>query len=388
MKDSIFLKSGNLWKLSSEEDFNIHKKLPGGVYTLISIPMQGFFLQKTTDFEHKGKIYGDSLVTRDRIWNTFMDRKGSTGVLLYGEKGSGKTLLTKLISQKAQEMDFATVIINSPFTGEAFNALIQSLPDNTVVIFDEFEKVYSKEEFQDPILSLLDGLYNSKKLFLFSINEVHKVNRYMLNRPGRIFYKLKFDGLSREFIREYCQEKLNNKNNINEVVSIVDYISKVNFDMLQAIVEEMNRYDEKVSNSLQYLNIEADRGQQTYKILEFISKKHNVHKSCAHIGSQIAVNLYDPNCFNGFWFTSDEDVNPDVPHVDDPPDLEYDDDGNLTSETKIIEPKLKKYQYYFSFRTKDFKSKNDEGIFIFENEYGIVKVRRHYGSISTSWFAF
>ena len=111
------------------------------------------------------KIYGDVYKSVDRIYNTFTDRDSSTGVLLVGEKGSGKTLLSKLLIIKAAEQQLPCIIINSPWTGDKFNQLIQNIQQPCVVLFDEFEKVYEEKD-QNSILTLLDGVYPSKIVFI------------------------------------------------------------------------------------------------------------------------------------------------------------------------------------------------------------------------------
>ena len=55
---------------------------------------------------------------------------------------------------------------------------------------------------QDAMLTLLDGVYPAKMLFLLTTNDKYKVSNHMRNRPGRIYYVIDFEGLSSDFIRE------------------------------------------------------------------------------------------------------------------------------------------------------------------------------------------
>jgi hypothetical protein len=43
------------------------------------------------------------------------------------------------------------------------------------------------------------------------VNDKFKVNQHMRNRPGRIFYMIEYKGLDKQFIREYCQDRLDAK---------------------------------------------------------------------------------------------------------------------------------------------------------------------------------
>jgi hypothetical protein len=135
-------------------------------------------------------------------------------------------------------------------------------------MFDEFEKVYNTEQ-QEALLTLLDGIYSTKKLFLLTSNDKWRVDSHMRNRPGRIFYMIDFKGLDEHFIREYCYDNLNNPElkTIETIVNIASVFSAFNFDMLKALIEEMNRYNETPQEALRILNVKAEfDGMCDYKV--------------------------------------------------------------------------------------------------------------------------
>lgn len=265
---SYFLKSGNTYKVSSKEAMDLHETLPGGNYVIKQDPFGNLYLETIDDFEFKGKRYGDNIRNTERILNTFNMREVSTGVMLSGEKGSGKSLLAKMISITAKEQsDVPTIVINAPWHGDKFCSFLQSIEQPCIVLFDEFEKVYDTEQ-QEQILTLLDGVFPSKKLFVLTCNDKWRVDIHMRNRPGRIYYMLDFKGLDEEFIREYCADNLKNTTYTDRICSIASLFSQFNFDMLKALVEEMNRYDESPEDSLRMLNAkpEFDSGQMKYTV--------------------------------------------------------------------------------------------------------------------------
>jgi hypothetical protein len=263
---SYFIKSGNTFKVADKASLDIQESLPAGNYIVKQDQFGNFFLETVDSFEIRGKVYGDSLRHRDRIFATFEDRSASTGVMLTGEKGSGKTMLAKSLSIKCAEHGWPTLLINQPWRGEAFNSLLQDISQPCMILFDEFEKIYDSNE-QEEMLTLLDGVFPSKKLFVLTCNDKWRVNQHMRNRPGRIFYMLDFKGLSQDFIMEYCEDNLHDKSQIDSVCTVGSMFGEFNFDMLKALVEEMNRYRETAQEAMQMLNAkpEFDDGS-TYKV--------------------------------------------------------------------------------------------------------------------------
>lgn len=256
-----YMQSGRTFKPVDTEAINIQTALPPGTYTVAVTPV-GYHLEKVEDFTLPVKLYGNTNVQADRIASTFLDRPAGTGVLLSGPKGAGKTMLTKRISQKLMaEQGVITILVNQPLCGEGFNSFIQDIAQPAVILFDEFEKVYDRDD-QARLLTLFDGTYPSKKLFLLTCNNRFKVDSYMLNRPGRLYYALDFKSLDREFIADYCADNLKNMANVTGVMTASGFFTEFSFDMLKALVEEMNRYNETATESMKVLNMkpESDEG--------------------------------------------------------------------------------------------------------------------------------
>jgi hypothetical protein len=264
---TYFLKNGNTFRVSSKEAMDLHERLPAGNYVIKEDPFGNLYLEHIDNFEIRGKRYGDLNRNCDRILNTFMDRPNTTGVMLAGEKGSGKSLLAKAVSIQGAEQGIPTIVINAPWCGDKFNSFIQSIEQPTIILFDEFEKVYDGDH-QEHILTLLDGVFPSKKLFMLTCNDKWRVDAHMRNRPGRIYYMMDFKGLAADFIIEYCEDNLKAKEHIEKIVQIASLFSEFNFDMLKALVEEMNRYNEAPEQALKILNAkpEFDQGTTNYTV--------------------------------------------------------------------------------------------------------------------------
>jgi len=265
---SYYMKSGNTFRIATKQSMDLHDQLPAGNYVVKQDPFENFFIEQIEDFDIPAKMYGDTVRNTERIISSFWNRDKSTGVMLVGEKGSGKTLLSKNICFELAKQSVPTIVINAPWHGDKFNTLIQSIEQPCIVMFDEFEKVYDTEE-QEALLTLLDGIYSTKKLFMLTSNDKWRVDSHMRNRPGRIFYMIDFKGLDQDFIREYCNDNLNTPDSktIETIINVASVFYAFNFDMLKALIEEMNRYNETPQQALRILNVRAEfDGMTDYKV--------------------------------------------------------------------------------------------------------------------------
>lgn len=262
-----YIPQGNSFDVTANANITVLDELPIGTYAVKLDMKRGYYLDRIASFTSpKGKVYGHTPRHAERIWSTFEQRPHQTGVLLSGEAGSGKTMLAKELSLMGLAKGVSTLVINQALYGEDFNTFIASIDQPLVVIFDEFEKVYDRDD-QEKMLTLLDGLYASKRLFILTCNDKYRINTHMLNRPGRLFYHLEYTGLDQTFIEEYCNDNLEDTTHTPVIMSIAAVFPKFNFDMLKAIVEEVNRYGDTPHQALEMLNAKPNTEHaQTFQV--------------------------------------------------------------------------------------------------------------------------
>lgn len=253
------------------------ERLPAATYTIEADPMKGLFFQKAPDMEVAGKMYGGVPVRIERIMRTYEHRSNNTGVLLTGEKGSGKTMLARQLSAECRKLNMPTIIINKGINGASLLTLLRSIEQPYMLFIDEFEKVYSEKPAQESMLPIFDGVLGGKRMTVVTCNDMWKLSDYLLNRPGRFFYHIKYSGLEEDAIREYCEENLTDKSQVDAVVAASGSFAAFNFDMMQALVAEMNLYSETPREAIAFLNMEV-RGETDWQLVDFeLAKSVKAH---------------------------------------------------------------------------------------------------------------
>lgn len=260
--------------VNSGDSFNVYTdaiktytKLPAGTYKIMFSKMTGFYLALCEDMAAGcDKVYGNTLDRVTKTINGFKKSDRNFGVIVSGFQGTGKSLFARLLANEFVNNDLPVILANEYVPGIA--DFIASIDQEAMVLFDEFDKKFYIDNStapQDELLSLIDGVYSGKKLFVVTCNELYRVNKYFVNRPGRFHYHFVFGNITQDEAKEYLTDNLS-KDNLEYIDGIIRFsmMANLTYDMLRAIVFEINN-GYTLSEALEDINIQ--KTEEDYDIM-------------------------------------------------------------------------------------------------------------------------
>ena len=234
--------SGNQFQIYGDA-LKTYEKLPLGTYEVNFHKMMGFFLTSHSELVvNEEKIYGSTPLKVEKVLRGFQAVDRNFGVILSGRKGIGKSLFARQLAIRAKDYGLPLILVPTYYPGIA--DFISSIEQEVIVLFDEFEKTFASQENSNPqeeMLPLFDGIDNGKKLFIITCNELHKLNSYLLNRPGRFHYHFVLGNPNPDEIKEYMTDKLKPEYH-HLIKKLIGFSLNVDltYDVLRAIAFELN----------------------------------------------------------------------------------------------------------------------------------------------------
>ena len=227
----------------------------GKVYALVRERMTDeMYLEEDKDFEFPSLYYlsdKDKKLINKSI-NTFnTTEKMTTGVLLSGLKGSGKTLLAKKI---AKESGLPIIVVDKSVCADEIEQFFARITTEVCVIFDEIDKYWNTRY----LLGFLDGVKPTcKKLVIATCNSEKEIDDYLNDRCSRIRYKKTFKGLTKEVVSNIIDDIINNKDKAN---AAAEYFCKsvmtISHDNVIIFAEEIkNNPNDSFDEIMEFLNI-------------------------------------------------------------------------------------------------------------------------------------
>ncbi len=304
--EKAWLNSGN--KYFYEHAPSINDKLPTAVYELEYRDglNPGFLLNKISDnFRLPNKIYDLEVDLIKRVKHVFNNTDKSFGVLFKGLKGTGKTVTAKKISN---DLGLPVILISSPFQGLGMASFVNSITQDVILFFDEFEKTfefrsnYNEGSISD-LLSLMDGVFTNdqKRLFLFTTN-YETMPDSLIARPSRIRYVRDFSDISVDMIKEIFNDLVVNKELIPGLMKIVKNLRIITVDIVKALAEEANLFNTADSDFYKIFNITRI---EVYYELNILASKPGSKKKQLISGAQIEdFSPGAPVMYEGYQFAT------------------------------------------------------------------------------------
>lgn len=260
---SEFVKSGNIIVPKPEGlDFDLKN---GQIYRLKT---ERSFYGKKTFLEQDGTIEIPENIYKSKDEKFFIERSikyynesgaNTTGLMLYGEQGCGKTMFAKVI---AKEMNLPIIIIDPTFPTRDLIDFFTKFKTPVTILFDELDKHCDPNEDNwdtKQMLEFLDGVQTTcKKLVIFTCNKDEIVNEFLKNRCGRIRYYKHFTKLSKDSIQDIVNTELKDcKDKIDETVeAIMTLVDLPSYDNVISICKEVKDWpDYVVADLLTDLNV-------------------------------------------------------------------------------------------------------------------------------------
>ena len=257
---------------------NIKDTLPPGLWKVAFNPMTGFYLTKELrDIELPEHIFGSSKKQLELITSRFERDNKSMGVLLTGDKGTGKTLLASQIINHYVASGFPVILMDEAFEhmDSALSTFISQI-SNTVFLFDEFEKVFSSDA-QQYLLNFFDEKSNMNRLSI-AISNSQAISGFMLSRPSRFFYHFKYGKLDNDTITEVVTYYGLSKSVADALIIYKERLDYFGYDILISIIDELQfRNTENVAEVVETMNIDLTeyRGLKKYEATELVPLSPN-----------------------------------------------------------------------------------------------------------------
>ena len=229
------------------------KQLDNCIYKLCKDKNDNYYLSKLSDkFTFDYKIYGLETDLMNRVIKTYDNSTGNLGVLLNGIKGTGKTVTSKLISNK---LDLPVIVVDGTFSKEYLN----SIPQDIVIFIDEYEKSFGKDSSP---LTIMDGVANAiyRRVFLLTTNKLD-VNENLIQRPSRIRYIKTFKDLKPILIKEVLDDVLEHKELMKDTILFITSLEIITVDIIKSVANEVNIHHESPFKFADVFNVKQIEGK-------------------------------------------------------------------------------------------------------------------------------
>lgn len=238
-----FINNGKRIVIKPEgQDYDL---ISGKVYDLLYDNFESYsYLKENGNLNMPKKVYEMEEDTKfiDRVlkFHNSEYNNGNTGILLAGDKGTGKSMLAKRIALKS---NLPIIIVDSSYPLWQITRFFKKIKTETCIILDEIEKNPRLWPSED-LLIFLDGVQETnKKIVIMTCNKTDGLDDNLFDRCSRIRYYRKYEANANEiFIKEMIEDK-----GLKPNQSLVDFIKRFkvkSFDNINSFLDEYKLYNE------------------------------------------------------------------------------------------------------------------------------------------------
>lgn len=253
-KQSEFIKLGeNIVVKPKGSDYDL---IPGQVYTLdFNRWTESDEFKETNNLNLPDKVYetSEDKLFKNRVisyFNTHPDK--DTGVMLAGEKGTGKTILSKAL---ALESKLPIIIINPDYPEHRLVHFFKGFTTPVCILIDEIEKNFDTRK----MLEFLDGVQKtSKKLIIMTCNNLEDTSEFLQDRCSRVRYLRKYKASDNLELINIIADDLNVKNKDKVVKFCKEHLALPSVDNINSLLNEIKDLEDtdcSIEQAAKYLNI-------------------------------------------------------------------------------------------------------------------------------------
>lgn len=233
------IKMGTSYRIF-DDSIETKDTLPAAIYTINFNQMEGFSLTQREPMTIEDKIYGAHKIKLEKVIKAYKNPalNRSLGILLTGDKGLGKSFFLRDVADTMVNHGYPVILCDSTYPNLC--GFLESIKQECMILFDEYEKHFDKGA-QNEMLSLFDGTSSNKKMYCISANSYRSLSDYLIDRPGRFHYHIRFTYPTSEEVEAYMHDTIA-KEYHDEIQRVVNYtrVIKLNYDCLRAIAFEIN----------------------------------------------------------------------------------------------------------------------------------------------------
>lgn len=180
--------------------------------------------------------------------------KCTTGVLLDGVKGTGKTITAKRL---AIASNLPIIVISSNVPTQMMSKWFCNFSQKVCVLIDEVEKTYITSD----LLSFLDGINQTcKKLVIMTSNNFKSISQYMKDRCSRIRYIRHYTTQSNIEFVEQIANTVGVKNKEAVIQFCKENINLPSIDNITSFINEVKEFEDEITDLneiAEILNVET-----------------------------------------------------------------------------------------------------------------------------------